>query len=220
MKLNEIQIQIDQLVAQAQTALGSCHADGFEMLRLGPQDWGALRAAGLAFIESTFGRDHSYYREFDKKLEHTHESNGKYALGILTSIQNQIKSGWIETTKGLVSAELFADFIEMAEHLLEQGYKDAAAVLVGGVLEEHLRQLCLSAGADVVDASSGKPRKAESLNADLAKAGKYDIGDQKQVTAWLDLRNKAAHGKYSEYTKERIELMLDGVRNFVSRIRP
>jgi hypothetical protein len=58
------------------------------------------------------------------------------------------------------------------------------------------------------------------LNADLAKAGKYDKGDQKQVTAWLDLRNKAAHGKYTEYTKERVDLMLDGVRNFVSRVHP
>ena len=32
--------------------------------------------------------------------------------------------------------------LEMAEHLLAADYKDAAAVLGGGVLEEHLRQLC------------------------------------------------------------------------------
>jgi hypothetical protein len=30
--------------------------------------------------------------------------------------------------KGLITAEVFADFIEMAEHLLETGYKDPAAV--------------------------------------------------------------------------------------------
>jgi hypothetical protein len=30
------------------------------------------------------------------------------------------------------------------------------------------------------------------LNADLKGAGAYDKRDQKAVTAWLDLRNKAA----------------------------
>src|SRR5579862_4321004 len=143
MTLKDIETRIDNLVAQAQAALKNCHVGGFGTLTLNSQDFAALRAAGLAFIEYTFGRDHSYYGEFDKKLDNSYEYNGEYALGILTAIQSQIKGGWIETTKGLVTAEVFADFLEMAEHLLEQQYKDAAAVLVGGVLEEHLRQLCL-----------------------------------------------------------------------------
>lgn len=94
----------------------------------------------------------------------------------------------------------------MAEHLLSEQYKDPAAVMVGGVLEEHLRQLAAKAGVAVTDMKDGKevPRKAESLNADLAKAGVYGKLDQKAVTGWLDLRNKAAHGKYSEYTRRRI----------------
>jgi polyhydroxyalkanoate synthesis regulator phasin len=62
--------------------------------------------------------------------------------------------------------------------------------------------------------------RSESLNADLVKAGKYTVSEQKQVTAWLDLRNKAAHGKYSEYVKQQVGLMLDGVRDFIFRIRP
>jgi hypothetical protein len=89
-------------------------------------------------------------------------------------------------------------------------------------LEEHLRQLCAGANIQVEELARGKlsPRKADALNADLAKAGKYSKLDQKQVTAWLDLRNKAAHGKYSEYTGEQVGLMVAGVRDFLSRIRP
>jgi hypothetical protein len=37
------------------------------------------------------------------------------------------------------------------------------------------------------------------------------------VTAWLDLRNKAAHGQYADYTKEQVALTLQGVRDFISR---
>ncbi len=49
------------------------------------------------------------------------------------------------------------------------------------------------------------------------KAGAYPGLDQKNVTAWLGLRNKAAHGQYSEYTKDQVALMIDSVRNFMSR---
>ena len=52
--------------------------------------------------------------------------------------------------------------------------------------------------------------------ADLVKAGKYNVLKQKQITAWLDLRNKAAHGKWEEYTEFDVKSMLDGVRNFLA----
>lgn len=223
MTIKDLETRIDQLVAQAETTLRNARASQYSPNPLmKSEEWTALRAAGLAFIESSFGREHSYYNEFDKKLTDAQDYYGKYALGILTAIRDQIKGGWIETTKGLVTAEVFADFLEMAEHLLDQKYKDPAAVMAGGVLEEHLRQLCLAASIPVEDVSSGRavPRKADALNADLAKATKYSKLDQKQVTAWLDLRNKAAHGKYSEYASDQVALMVAGVRDFISRIRP
>jgi hypothetical protein len=220
--LKDIEGRIDKLLTQAETALRNVQRGQTFGPSLRPEEWATLRSAGLAFIESTFGRGHSYYAEFEKQLADDWESSGKQALGILKAIRDDIKGGWLETTKGLVSAEVFADFLEMAEHLLDQKYKDPAAVLVGSVLEEHLRQLCATASVPVVDHSHGKslPRKADSLNADLAKVGKYTVLDQKQVTAWLDLRNRAAHGKYSEYTDDQVRLMLEGVTNFISRIRP
>lgn len=221
MTLKDLETRIGQLVVQAQTAMWNASILQYgQSPTMRPEDWTGLRAAGLAFIESTFGRDHSYYRELETKLTSGFLTDGKYAFGILKGIQDQITGGWIETTKGLVTAEVFADFLEVAEHLLDENYKDAAAVIVGSTLEEHLRQLCLASSIPVDDVSSGKARRADVLNADLAKANKYSKLDQKQVTAWLDLRNKAAHGKYSEYTTEQVTVMLAGVREFVSRVRP
>ena len=93
--------------------------------------------------------------------------------------------------------------------------KDAAAVVVGSVLEEHLRQL---AGLHNVATGAGpKPKKADAINADLVKAGVYDQLEQKSVTAWLGLRNSAAHGNYDEYDKGQVEALLSGVREFMIR---
>ena len=55
------------------------------------------------------------------------------------------------------------------------------------------------------------------MNADLAQAAVYSRLDQKSVTSWQDLRNKAAHGGFSEYTATQVDIMLAGVRDFVAR---
>ncbi len=138
------------------------------------------------------------------------------SVGVLRALRRDYAEGYLNTIQGLIRAELFADFIEMAEHLLDQGYKDPAAVLVGGVLEEHLRALCSTRSIPIV--VSGKPKKADAMNAELRASGVYNKLDQKNVTAWLDLRNKAAHAQYGEYTSEQVGTMLSGVREFVARI--
>ena len=82
----------------------------------------------------------------------------------------------------------------MAGYLLEKGFKDAAAVIAGSTLEEHLRQLCKSAGISPKD-NGGRPKTTDRINSELAAERTYSKLDQKNVTAWLDLRNKAAHGQ-------------------------
>ena len=216
MRLDDLEKRVEELIAQAKTALANVHRGDF-----GPyvtsENFAALRAASLSFIERVFGRDHPHYREFDKSVEDVSDHYVQRGLGILTAIRDEIRGGWLFTTRGLVSAEVFADFLEMADYLLQEGYKDAAAVLVGGVLEEHLRQLAQKHGVPVQD-GAGRARKADTINAELKKAGVYNALDQKTVTSWLDLRNKAAHGNYSEYGKDQVELLLAGVRAFIARI--
>ena len=108
----------------------------------------------------------------------------------------------------------------MAEHLLSENYKDPAAVVAGSVLEEHLRQLCQKNSIPIETAKpdgSLVPLKADALNSELARANVYSKLDQKNITAWLDLRNKAAHGKYAEYTEAQVDNMLRAVAEFIGR---
>jgi hypothetical protein len=136
-------------------------------------------------------------------------------LGILRALREDYSAGFLQNVQELVHADVFSDFHEMAEYLLSEGYKDPAAVIAGGVVEEHLRKLCTKNSIAVT--VNGKPKKAESMNSELAAANAYSKLDQKSVTAWLDLRNKAAHGQYSEYSKEQVNLMLLGHREFMAR---
>jgi len=140
--------------------------------------------------------------------------------GVLESLKFDLESGHLKSLAELIHGDIFADYLEMASYLSEEKYKDAAAVVAGSTLEAHLRQLCHKVGIDIeVPSASGvRPKKADQMNADLAKADVYSKLDQKSVTAWLDLRNKAAHGEYTEYDEHQVKQMIDGVRNFISRV--
>lgn len=140
-------------------------------------------------------------------------------VGILQALRADIEAGYLWNVNELIHADIFTDFLEMAKYLLEEGYKDPAAVLVGGVLEEHLRKLSLKNGIQIEIQKSGRTelKKASLMNDELKGANVYANLEHKNVVAWLDLRNKAAHGKYSEYNMTQVENMLSGVRDFITR---
>lgn len=140
--------------------------------------------------------------------------------GVTRALRSDVDAGYIQSIEELIHGDVFSDFLDMAEYLLAENYKDAAAVIAGSTLEAHLRQLCNKHGVPTDHQAQGavRAKKADQINADLCKAGSYSKLDQKNVTAWLDLRNKAAHGLYAEYQKEQVQLLASGIRDFMTRV--
>lgn len=67
---------------------------------------------------------------------------------------NKSNLWWFEkwfliTFKQIVQAEVFDSELEQAKSLLESGYKNAAAVIAGVVLETAIKELCLNNGIDI-----------------------------------------------------------------------
>jgi hypothetical protein len=220
MGINDLIRRAEQLSQMGKEVLASKYLFQGTIEAVDASLFSGFRSACLSFFKLCFSSEHPYYREFDGNVRTQYPMDVEKGLGILEAARKEMEGGWLVSTKGLVSAEIFADFLEMAEHLIEEGYKDAAAVMIGSVLEEHLRQLCQKHGIDteIVKNTNPIPKKADLLNGDLAKAQVYTKLDQKNVTAWLGLRNNAAHGKYGDYNREQVKLMLQGVSEFISRI--
>ncbi len=225
MQLEDALNRLDQLINKAKQVISTSRKVDFGDFGYTNRvdETGAinLRTSSLSFLQRIFGVDHPYYQEFDEIINGHSPDTARQALGILEAAREEISGGWLFTAKGLVSAEIFSDFLEMASYLLSESYKDAAAVVIGSALEVHLKQLCqkYNIPTERIDKTgNGIPLKADTLNAELKKAGVYNLLDQKNVTAWLDLRNDAAHGNYARYAKEQVELMLSGVQNFISRV--
>ncbi|NMB56557.1 hypothetical protein GYA19_01295 [Candidatus Beckwithbacteria bacterium] len=115
------------------------------------------------FISMVCGEDSPYYKNFIEGVKTAHPSDVDHGIGILTALKEDLELGYLTRVKDLVSAEIFTDFIDMAQHLLGNSYKDPAASLVGAVLENGLRQI---AQKHAVEIKSGDD--IGSLNTKLA----------------------------------------------------
>ena len=212
--------QLDVIVAEYEDARRrSQHDDASDVISNTKAVEMVTRAR--ASIERVGGRNSVYGRQAEVIVSQKIHEWAKlwHLVGVAQSLSHDLKAGYLTSLEELIHGEVFGDFLEMAEYLLENGYKDAAAVIAGSTLEAHMKQLCKRAGlaSDITTSSGTRPKRAEQLNAELSKAAVYGILDQKNVTAWLDLRNKAAHGEYGQYTKEQVAIMISGVRDFLTR---
>jgi hypothetical protein len=208
--------QLAKVVAEYETArVQSKHDDASDVLtNIQVRD---LQTRCLAAIERIAGRRSVYFeRATAVEKERTHAWDYLAAqIGIAKSLLSDLRDGYLRSLEELVHADVFSDFLEMADHLTKSGYKDAAAVIAGSTLEQHLRALC--AKHCVAADTGGHPKKADAMNADLAKAGAYSKLDQKNVTAWLGLRNDAAHGNYGAYDGAQVAILVSSIREFLSR---
>lgn len=191
---------------------------------LGPgriQELLSITARGGQLIERLYGSESHYFQLLKaatqvERFNYIHSNNHRHVsdlVGIFKAIKHDIKSGMLANFRSLIQAEIFADFLEMAEHLHREGYKDAAAVLLGAVFEDSLRKVADANGVNTLN-SKGKPLTIDPLNAALAKKGVYNALVQKQITSWANLRNDAAHGHFGKYDAAQVQQMLLFVQKF------
>jgi len=171
------------------------------------EEW---RTNALSLIEALTDPESVYKRNFEKEVTGEDVSCVDRGIGILRALKNDIEQGYLTKYRVLVVAEVFDDFLEIAEYLLGSGYKDPAASLIGAVLEDGLRQLCKKNNIAVK-----KNDDISCLNQKLGSKEVYTQIIQKQIQAWKGIRDSADHGKFNEYKKEDVEDMLKGVRRFL-----
>lgn len=165
----------------------------------------------LNLLGRVFGKESDHYKKFNALFsQFDNYTPVLTAQGILKGAKEDYERDLLFETRALIRAEVFDDFLDQAKHLLGNGYYAPAAVIAGSVLEDGLRKLCGQKGITL----SAKP-KLDSMNAELAKSGAYNVLTQKKITTLADLRNKAAHGKWTEFTSADVEQMIVQIRAFM-----
>lgn len=169
------------------------------------------RAQSISTLHRTLGEKDSYTKAFQDQVADTYRSQRDAGVAILAAVREDVVNGYLARYADLVSAAVFADFIDMADHLHGSGYKDPAASLTGAVLEDGLRRIVDNAGL-----ARKKSDGIDALNKKCFDAGLYNALTQSTVDTWRILRNSADHGKFADYTPDDVKAMIQGVRRFLT----
>ena len=174
------------------------------------QRFAEWRSQALVCLEQVFSSAHTYTESFESLTEkHGRTHSARAGLGILRAALEDVEQGHLTSLQDMATAEVFSDFLDQADHLLEHGYSVPAVSLAGAVLENGLRSLAERNGIAV------KARDdLSALNSKLAAKSVYNRLRQKQIAVWIDVRNAADHGRFDEFTADDVADLVKGVRNF------
>ncbi len=164
-------------------------------------------------IKRVFGEDSPHIKNIEGEMKNC--TNFTYAQrihGVIKAAKNDYETDTLFELQDLITANLFEDFLEQAEILIAAKYYQPAAVIVGAILEDGLRKMCHKNNITLPE----RP-KLDWMNSELVKKGEYNKLVQKNITAYADLRNNAAHGKWDEFTKDDVDDFLQWTRRFMSK---
>jgi hypothetical protein len=178
---SSILVQLDELIERFKSIVENPNiADESTFLSL--CESAIERVSGTSSTYSTRLKEEKSKPKISRKDSIYHIHN---VLVIMKALREEVSKDYLLSIESIINSHLFANFLEMAEHLLEENYKDLAAVIIGSTLEEHLRNLAskYSIPLENIDLrGSSKPKKADAINSDLTSANAYSKLDQKSVT--------------------------------------
>ncbi len=154
--------------------------------------------------------------------DHPHHSQVSIVVGRLKGVKFDYENGLCRDLVEQITAELSSDYMGQAKALLDEGIQDQydhvpAAVLCGAVLENRLRSYSENLDPPIETVKpNGESKTLGALIGELDRIKAFDKQTRKLLKAWADIRNAAAHGKFDEFTREQVKLMLLGVNGFLA----
>jgi hypothetical protein len=160
----------------------------------------------------------------DEKIIVPWEAHDKLNTRIerLKGLKKDFQKGLLADFGLEIEAAIAGDYMGQAEQLLAEGQSGKydhvpAAVLAGAVLEKSLRTLCDKQSPSISTVNNnGKPLTLTPLIDVLKKNNVFNELTAKQLRAWADIRNSAAHGQFDEFNRSQVDLMIQGINNFLA----
>ena len=207
--------QVERLIGKAEAAIKTYYrvpgTSGFP--DLDSQASAEWRTQTLAFMTHTLGEDDSYTREFREKTErYNYKDTAETGIGILRALQDHIEHGYLQTYRQLVAADLFTDFFEQAEHLLDNGYHHPAASLAGAALENGLKEIARDRGIALASQED-----LSTLSGKLADKEIINRLEQKQLSVMADVRNAADHGEFDRFDADDVAKLIRDAPDFLAK---
>jgi hypothetical protein len=199
--------------------------------RQGSTAWFEAANLALSVLHDTVGGSHPLMPAIRDALN---KADYARAVAVARAVITLHDGGGLTSPRLAIAHELEADLLEIAQQQVQraEGASEAseteiktvhlgiAAFLAGAALEDGLRRLCDAHGL-AYDAQRTSLSKLQAvLYQPSSSIAVITASDNKQITSWGDVRNKADHGKLSQLTHSEVLSMVIGVRGFLDRHMP
>lgn len=220
----EILSQLDALIETGQRLIDSYELKEFEYESSVPEvELRAFVTTALAAIERISGKNSPYYANIpEARLSSPLAVDGLQAItranlhflptvtGVLISLREAVDKGLLVSLESKLRANIHDDFLVQASELLRAGFHVAAMVLIGGVLEDHLRKMIQKRGLSL-------PKKGGiSKYNNLLRENLYSQSVWHRIQSIAGLRNDAAHGEGSKIAPEDVKDAHRFVQRFIT----
>lgn len=177
-----------------------------------------FRISALSYLSRVFGNHSTYYQSFKTEVTHATASRTRRGLGIIKAGQRDIQGDWLETTKGAFTKEILSDMLRLAKSQVDEKNNKAAAIMMGTILEELIRCLCLKAEIKLYNEIQGKAiaKKGLQLTGEAYKKKVYERQENKMIIAWLELYSDALANNDENVTTGKVSQMLTGMQSFLA----
>lgn len=169
-----------------------------------------FRISSLSFLSVVFGDKSPFYKEFEKEVTTPTPTRAERGLGILTAVQRELQGDWLQSVRGEIYNSLERNMLKSCQTLLQNGQKLSAIVLAAGIIDTHLKSLCLEKGVNTTKEQDGKQVDctAIQLNSRTYKKGIFERKLNKKIFFALEIAQKANNEGITEITDEQVEKML------------
>jgi len=209
--------QLDKLIADGVKVERSFRPSEFgEESNLGDSEILGFVNSAAFVVERIAGRDSELHRRLPDPIPRGHaaqydKTSVSAALGAVVALKRTVEAGFLASLEQRVTANVFDDFLQQAKALVDGSYHPAAAmVMIGGVLEDHLRKACVT--RVLTWTGDGSMSKYN----DLLHGKMYDKPTWRRIQQIGDIRNDAAHGQFAKVKREDVEDALKYVERFLA----
>ena len=171
----------------------------------------ALATSSLATIRRIAGDSSEYYKAIPASPAAISQDHSfvSAVMGSLMALKRAVDKGYLETLEDRLRANVHDDFLDQARVLISSRYHVAAMVLIGGVLENRLRAMCLRRGLSWQGAGS------LSKYNDLLRDNPYSQPVWRRIQSVTDLRNDAGHGNGDKVGEDDVRDACEYVSRFL-----
>lgn len=190
----------------------------------------AAEAGSLArvLLHDTLGSNHPLSQELEKAI-----SKSEYTMlqSACKTVIRMHEEGMLKNPRLTIAGELENEILDIAHTQLSaaETNRDSdqkmlqlaiAAFLTGAAMEDALRRLCDENRVKYDTQKTTISKLQSKLYTPSDGVEIISKTENKNITAWADVRNAADHGKFSELTYTDVLLATIGVRAFIDKHLP